>query len=176
MRGHITIPPRAPVRAAVAPTQATLVVIEFSAAWPSWLTPEGSGDIAVVAQHYEGHPSSLVTQVAMRATRLGAVGWKMSRAVLVTNGRSDPESVASRQVLARGLLSRLRLQGFGELVLSVDPRQGRRAVSSLMALGSSLEASLGDGSVRLLVRAGDAEYGTSAPNAEGEVTEERHAG
>jgi|GEM_PF-495673 len=176
MRGHITIPERAPVRRVVPPHAATLVVIEFSAAWPAWLAPSTSGDLAVVAQHYEGHPSSLVTQVAMRATRLGAVGWKIAKVVLVTNGRSDPESVASRSVLGRGLLSRLRLQGFGELVLSVDPRQGRRAVSSLMALASSLESSLGDAAVSLSLRAGDSIYRGPEASVDSVVSDERRTG
>lgn len=176
MRGHITIPPRGPIRSAVAPSAATLVVIEFSAAWPEWLAPGSSGDIAVVAQHYEGHPSSLVTQVAMRATRLARVGWRVAKVVLVTSGRSDPEAVAARSVLARGLLSRLRLQGYGELVLTVDPRQGRRAVSSLMALANALEASPGGGKVELSLRVGDCIYRGLEPPSDSVVTDERHVG
>jgi hypothetical protein len=176
MRGHITIPPRAAVRPAVAPNAATLVVIEYSAAWPGWLPPDTSGDVAVVAQHYEGHPSSLVTQVAMRATRLAAVGWRMSKVVLVTNGRSDADSVASRSVLARGLLSRLRQQGSGELVLSVDPRQGRRAVSRLMALGSALESFAGNTAVQLTLRVGDSIYGDLDSTKETIQPEERQVG
>ena len=43
---------------------ATLVVIEFGASWPRWLNPAHTGDLAVVAQHYEGLPTDLVTQVA----------------------------------------------------------------------------------------------------------------
>jgi hypothetical protein len=33
---------------------ATLVVIEFGASWPRWMNPAHTGDLAVVAQHYEG--------------------------------------------------------------------------------------------------------------------------
>ena len=51
------------------PRNATLVVIEYGASWPRWLDPSHSGDMAVVAQHYEGEPSSLITQVASRVTR-----------------------------------------------------------------------------------------------------------
>src|SRR6187551_3742285 len=96
---------------------ATMVVIEFSAAWPRWLKPASGGDMAVVAQHYEGHPSSLVTQVASRTTRLEAVGWQLDRIVLVSNGRVDPDAIAARSILARGLHARLRLIGRGELTL-----------------------------------------------------------
>jgi len=63
--------------------KATLVVIEFGASWPRWLDPTHSGDMAVVAQHYEGEPSSLITQVASRVTRLEAKGWQLKAIVLV---------------------------------------------------------------------------------------------
>lgn len=134
---------------------ATMVVIEFSAAWPRWLKPAGSGDMAVVAQHYEGHPSSLVTQVASRTTRLEAVGWTIDRVILVSNGRADADAIAARSILARGLLSRLRLIGRGELTLTVDERLGRRAASELRDLTLSLERSLRGAPVTLSARIGE---------------------
>ncbi len=134
--------------------EATLVVIEFSAAWPRWLKPTG-GDMAVVAQHYEGHPSSLVTQVASRTTRLEAVGWALDRIVLVSNGQTDPDSVAARSVLARGLLARLKARGRGELVLTVDERFGKRARHNLSGLGHALESSTRGTPLGLRVRVGD---------------------
>jgi hypothetical protein len=143
-----------------------MVVIEFSASWPRWLKPTASGDMAVVAQHYEGHPSSLVTQVATRTTRLEAVGWNLQSIVLVSNGRSDPDSIAARSVLARGLLSRLRLRGRGELLLTIDEKLGRRAGSHLRALGASLEHSLRGAHLSLGVRVGDDIWHASAPLAD----------
>ncbi len=134
---------------------ATMVVIEFSAAWPRWLKPAVGGDMAVVAQHYEGHPSSLVTQVASRMTRLEGVGWSLNDIVLVSNGRTDPDSIAARSILARGLLSRLRHIGGGRLTLTVDERLGRRASSDLRSLASSLESSLNGAGVRLTARVGE---------------------
>jgi hypothetical protein len=134
---------------------ATLVVIEFSAAWPRWLKPAGNADMAVVAQHYEGHPSSLVTQVATRTTRLEAVGWNLDRIVLVANGRVDADAIAARSILARGLLSRLRLLGHGELILTVDERLGRRAAADVRALSASLERSLRGAPVMLTARIGE---------------------
>lgn len=142
---------------------ATLVVIEFSATWPRWLKPTQHGDMAVVAQHYEGHPSSLVTQVATRMTRLENVGWNLYSIILVSNGRSDPDSLAARSVLARGLLSRLRLRGRGELLLTMDERLGRRPVSQLQALGSSLERSLRGAHLSLGVRVGDETWYSAEP-------------
>lgn len=133
---------------------ATLVVIEFSATWPRWLKPT-FGDMAVVAQHYEGHPSSLVTQVASRTTRLLSVGWRLDSTVLVSSGRVDPDSVAARAVLARGLAARLKSRGMGELVLTVDERAGRRAAYNLRSLAAALESSLRGAPVGLCVRIGD---------------------
>lgn len=134
---------------------ATMVVIEFSATWPRWLKPAAGGDMAVVAQHYEGHPSSLVTQVASRTSRLEVVGWRMDKIVLVSNGRVDADAVAARSILARGLLSRLRLQGKGHLTLTVDERLGRRAAADVRTLAASLERSLRGVSVGLTARVGD---------------------
>lgn len=142
---------------------ATLVVIEFSASWPRWLKPTRGGDMAVVAQHYEGHPSSLVTQVASRTLRLEAVGWRLDAIILVSNGRTDPDSVASRAVLARGLAARLKSRGRGELVLTVDERAGRRAVHNLTALAEALESSVRGANVSLCVRVGDEASAIVAP-------------
>jgi len=72
--------------------KATLVVIEFGASWPRWLDPSHSGDMAVVAQHYEGAPSSLITQVASRVTRLEAKGWQLNAIVFVSNGRCEGDA------------------------------------------------------------------------------------
>ena len=140
---------------------ATMVVIEFSAAWPRWLKPTCGGDMAVVAQSYEGKPSSLVTQVATRTSRLEAVGWKLENLVLVCNGRGDPDSVAARSILARGLLSRLRLKGQGALTLTIDERLGRRAAADLRALGACLERSLRGAPISLTARIGDQSWHSS---------------
>lgn len=149
---------------------ATLVVIEFSASWPRWLKPTRGGDMAVVAQHYEGHPSSLVTQVASRTTRLEAVGWRLDAIVLVSNGRTDPDAVAYRAVLARGLAARLKAKGHGELVLTVDERAGRRAIHNLTALAEALESSLRGSAVGLCVRVGEESSVISAPGADSVVS------
>ena len=155
---------------------ATLVVIEFSAAWPHWLKPTQTGDMAVVAQHYEGHPSSLVTQVATRSTRLEAVGWNLQSIILVSNGRSDPDSIAARSILARGLLSRLRLRGRGELLLTMDEKFGRRAGAHLRALGASLEHSLRGAYLSLGVRIGDDTWRANEPLSDSVVGGISHVG
>jgi hypothetical protein len=118
----------------------TLVVIEFGASWPRWLNPNGDrGDLAVVAQHYAGPPSDLITQVAMRVTRLQSREWQLSAMVLVSNGRADAPTAAARSILARGLLAHLAASGGGSFVLSVDGYLGRRAEHDLTALASALE-------------------------------------
>lgn len=143
------------------PRSATLVVIEFSAAWPRWLKPSGS-DMAVVAQHYEGHPSSLVTQVASRTTRLEVVGWRLDTLVLVSNGRTDPDAVAARAILARGLAARMRARGRGGLLLAVDEKCGQRAGAHLRDLAASLHQTLVGSPVELGVRVGDRIWGSTA--------------
>ena len=79
----------------------------------------------------------------------------METIVLVSNGRVDPDAIAARSILARGLMSRLRLLGRGELILTVDERLGRRAASDLRALSATLERSLRGAPVVLSARIGE---------------------
>lgn len=139
---------------------ASLVVIEFSAAWPRWLKPD-AGDMAIVAQHYEGAPASLLTQVASRMTRFDAVGWYMRTLILVSNGRTDPDAVAARSVLSRGLLARMRHSGGGTLILALDERLGKRAAAQLRDLAAALHRSAASADVGLAVRIGDQVWGIS---------------
>jgi hypothetical protein len=111
--------------------------------------------MAVVAQHYEGAPSSLITQVASRVTRLEARDWRLRAIVLVSNGRCEGDSVAARSVLARGLLARLREAGGGHFALTVDERYGRRARHNLMHLAESLDSDANLGGVALSTFAGE---------------------
>ena len=134
---------------------ATLVVIEYGASWPSWLDPTHCGDMAVVAQHYEGEPSSLITQVASRVTRLEARGWQLSSVVLVSNGCCEQDSTAARSVLARGLLARLRAVGGGHFALTVDGRRGRRARHNLTHLAEVLDPEACQGGIALSAHAFD---------------------
>ncbi len=135
--------------------KATLVVIEFGASWPRWLDPSHSGDMAVVAQHYEGAPSSLITQVASRVTRLEAKGWQLNAIVFVSNGRCEGDSVAARSVLAHGMLSRLRAAGGGHFALTVDERYGRRASHNLTLLAESMDKAARVGGIVLSAHAGE---------------------
>jgi hypothetical protein len=134
---------------------ATLVVIEFGASWPRWMNPAHTGDLAVVAQHYEGLPTDLVAQVASRITRLNSAGWQLDEVVLVTNGRSDPDSVAARSVLARGLAGHLKSSGGCQLTLSVSEALGRRATHELTMLAAALEPVVLASELSLSVRVGE---------------------
>ena len=143
--------------------KATLVVIEFGASWPRWLDPSHSGDMAVVAQHYEGAPSSLITQVASRVTRLEAKGWQLNAIVFVSNGRCEGDSTAARSILAHGLLSRLRAAGGGHFALTVDERHGRRASHNLSLLAESMNRAAKAGGIVLTTHAGQQ---ATAPGSE----------
>lgn len=136
---------------------ATLVVIEFGASWPRWLNPSGDGgDLAVVAQHYAGPPTDLITQVAMRVTRLQSRGWQLSSMVLVSNGRADANTAAARSILARGLVSHLAASGGGSFEMSVDSYLGRRAEHNLTSLGAALTPIAAASNVQLRVHQNEA--------------------
>jgi hypothetical protein len=134
---------------------ATLVVIEFGASWPRWMNPAHTGDLAVVAQHYEGSPSDLVGQVANRVMRLIQAGWHLDEVVLVVNGRSDQDAAAARSVIARGLMAHLKEAGGIQFTLSVSEALGRRASHSTTALAASLESVARMSDLTLAVRIGE---------------------
>lgn len=134
---------------------ATLVVIEYGASWPSWLSPSGSGNMAVVAQHYEGAASSIVTQVANRLSRIVNVGWRIDDIVLVSNGRTDLDALSARSQLARGLLLHLREVGGVRFVFTVPAKLGRRAGHTLITLTASLQETALTSGIALCVRIGD---------------------
>ena len=134
---------------------ATLVVIEFGASWPRWVHPAHSGDLAVVAQHYEGLPTDLVAQVASRITRLTHGGWQLDEVILVANGRSDPDATAARSVLARGLVGHLKGACGCQLTLSVSEALGRRATYELTMLAAALEPVAIVSDLSLCVRVGE---------------------
>jgi hypothetical protein len=130
---------------------ATLVVIEFGAHWPRWLDPSALGDIAVVAQHYEGAPHSMVAQVENRLTRLMASHWLIESAIFVSNGRTDLESLGARSILARGLLAHLKKTNGKRLVLAVSPERGERACKTLSALADTLQSGALEAGIELLL-------------------------
>jgi hypothetical protein len=136
---------------------ATLVIIEFGASWPSWLDPGYGGNMAVIAQHYEGVPGSIVEQVESRMSRLLSTGWSVEEVVLVANGRGDLESLSARSLLGRGLLAHLRNTRGRRLTLTLAADLGQRAVHVLATLASALDGSALACGVELCLRIGDAE-------------------
>lgn len=134
---------------------ATLVVIEFGASWPRWLSPTSADHMAVVAQHYEGSANSLITQVASRLSRLVSTGWRIEDAILVSNGRADIEAIAARATLARGLISYLREVSGLRFLLSVDKEHGLRPGHTLASLSHALRDTALGGGIALGVRVGE---------------------
>ena len=134
---------------------ATLVVIEYGAAWPRWMNPAHTGDLAVVAQHYEGSPNDLIGQVANRLMRLIQGGWQLDEVVLVVNGRLDDEARAARSVLAHGLMAHVRNAGGCHLTLSLAETLGRRATHAMTSLAASLEPTARASDIVLAVRVGE---------------------
>lgn len=143
---------------------ATLVVIEYGALWPRWLDPSHLGDIAVVAQHYEGPPHSIVDQLEHRLQRLSANHWQIESAILVSNGRTDLESLGARSILARSLLARLKQSDGERLVLAVSTEHGERACKTLMTLASTLESAALQANIALILASTEA-ADSSVPRA-----------
>ena len=135
---------------------ATLAVIEFSAVWPRWLKPRHSGDMAVIAREQEVDPLALMTEISTRATRLVAMNYRLSSVVLVSNGLCHTTPHQARNLLVQGLLTRLRSQGGGHLLLTVDASAGTRAQEQLRTLAKSFARVAVDSRVELGVRVGDA--------------------
>lgn len=137
---------------------ATLVALEHGSGWPSWLKPKPNSRVAIVAQYFETPQATLLSQVAERITELSGLGWRVDRVVLVTNGRTFPDQVAARAVLARGLLAHFAHAGAGQLVLTADPRTGPRSSAQLKALGQAIAGELTEANVECEVRFGRQRY------------------
>ena len=92
-----------------------------------------------MAQHYAGPPTDLITQVAMRVTRLQARGWQLSSMVLVSNGTRRRAHRGRALDLGARAARAPRRSGGGGFMLSVDAYLGLRAEHNLTALATSLE-------------------------------------
>jgi len=141
--------------------ESTVVVLEFSAAWPHWLKPKHSADATVIAQDHGDNPIVVIGEVAKRAAQLEAVSCHLGTVVLVSNGATDVSEAASRHSLVRALLTRLgelRLGAPGgrKLVLTVDGAAGVRARRDLDLLARSFERHARRNGVELAVHEGDA--------------------
>jgi hypothetical protein len=109
-----------------------------------------------VAQHYEGEPVSIVTQVASRISRLEATDWQLGTTIVVVNERTDAEAFAARAVLTRGLLARLVHARAGELVLTIDENASTRSLQELTGLAAALDIDAVGNGVSVSVRVGRA--------------------
>ncbi len=134
---------------------ATLVVIEYGASWPRWLhrrTPAIS--LSSRSTTKACRPiSSRRWQAASHASIKLPGRW--DEVVQVANGRSDPDSIAARSVLARGLLAHLKSAGGRHLTLCVSEALGRRATHELTALAAALESVALASDLSLSVRVGE---------------------
>lgn len=134
--------------------ETTLVVMEFSAAWPRWLKPNHFADATVIAQDHGDNPIVLMTDVSRRAAQLEAIDCRLGTIVVVSNGSVEVSQAAARHSLVRGLLTRLGSLGGGKLVLTVDAGAGRRAQRDLDVLARSFERHAHRHDVELSVRVG----------------------
>lgn len=144
---------------------AALIVIEFGASFPRWLDPSRAGTLAVVAQHYEGPPDTLITQVHSRVSRLLANGWSLKQAVLVCNGRMHLEQQAARSLLARQMLLCLRQCGGKSLSLTVARELEAKVLTALTALATGLDHYALPAGVELRVQRASGEAAYSRPAA-----------
>ena len=92
-------------------------------------------------------------------------GWQLDEVVLVTNGRTDPDSAAARSVLARGLVGHLKGNGGCQLTLSASETYGRRATHELTSLAAALEPVTLISELSLCVRVGETAPVFSRPPA-----------
>lgn len=131
-------------------------MVEWGASWPRWLDPTQTGNVIVVAQHYEGTPESILTQVASRVARVHEFGWRLDRALLSINPRSEDVFRSARARLARRLLGIVSEARGSELLLSLDEGAGPEAAQELIDLTWELEAEPAARDVRISLRLGEA--------------------
>lgn len=104
-----------------------MVVAELGSDATAWaLQLEEQGVDPIVVQQVEGEDlSDLATRVRNRVEAIVAAGHTLGAAVLVSDGSWDTESLSSRNLAVRAMVSSMVAVGRGRLVLVSDDGRGK---------------------------------------------------
>lgn len=98
---------------------------------------------ATVVQQADEPAWAFAVRVARCVAHLVAGGSCLRLAVMITNGRDDPQTLAARWWIARALVPGLRLAGNGRLLLRAPDGLPAERRHGLFALAGSMTSELG---------------------------------
>jgi hypothetical protein len=133
-----------------------IVLVEYNADFPAWCEHEaariGPVELHNIVQRLEETPGAFMIR-ALQQIELGAArGAKLRLAVIAANDRVDPEALASRELVARRLVTLMLEAGPARLVLSANELANANARAELVRLAERLTASGPEGAVQVRLR------------------------
>ena len=133
-----------------------IVLVEHNADFPTWCEHEaariGPVELHNIVQRLEETPGAFMIRALEQIERWEAGGAKLRLAVIAANDRVDPEALASRELLARRLVTSMLKAGLARMVLSANDLANASARAELVRLAERLNAAGSEGAVQVRLR------------------------
>jgi hypothetical protein len=133
-----------------------IVLVEYNADFPTWCEHEaariGPVELHNVVQRFEETPGAFMIRALEQIERWEARGAKLRLAVIAANDRVDPEALASRELVARRLVTLMLQAGIARLVLSANELANANSRAELVRLAERLTAAGPEGAVQVRLR------------------------
>lgn len=104
--------------------ETTLIVMESDASTPAGLErcPPDHRTATCIEQRANEEPGAFMARVFDQIADLEKIGTSITGGAVICNERTDPQQLASRELMTHALASALSRAGGRRLVLSVDPK------------------------------------------------------
>jgi hypothetical protein len=131
------------------------VLVEWNADYPNWCEHDaariGPVELHNIVQRFEEPPGAFMIR-ALEQIEHWARGGKLRLSVIAANNRVDPEALASRELVARRLVTAMLRSGTARVVLSANDLASANVRAELVRLADSLTAAGPEGAVQVRLR------------------------
>jgi hypothetical protein len=138
------------------PGDDVIVLVEWNADYPTWCEQDaariGPVELHNIVQRFEEAPGAFMIRALEQIERWEAGGRKLRLSVIAANNRIDPEALASRELVARRLVTAMLRSGTARVVLSANDLASANVRAELVRLADSLTAAGPDGAVQVRLR------------------------
>lgn len=135
-------------------TLLSVVVLELGSSWPPWLAEyqKHAPNSVVIAQSSDESGADFAQRISRKMDEIGSREAAIHAGLLVSNGATDPASLAARERICSALLRVMLQKQRGELVLAADVTAGDDVRHELFALAGTLCDELRGTAVSVRVR------------------------